>query len=61
MENIYLFQALNYCEAYNMEIGLLINFGALKLEFKRVHKNKLIKKNPELLNKFIQKDNFIYM
>jgi hypothetical protein len=35
---------MNYCEAYNMEIGLLINFGGKSLEFKRVHKNKLIGK-----------------
>lgn len=37
LENIHLAQALNYCEAYNIEIGLLINFGAAKLDFKRVH------------------------
>ena len=30
----------NYLEAYNLEIGLLINFGAISLEFKRLHKNK---------------------
>ena len=35
---------MNYCEAYNMEIGLLINFGGKSLEFKRVHNNKLIGK-----------------
>ena len=37
LENIHLAQAMNYCEAYNIEIGLLINFGAAKLDFKRVH------------------------
>ena len=42
LENVHLSQAMNYCEAYNMEIGLLINFGAKNLEFKRVHNNKLI-------------------
>jgi hypothetical protein len=31
---------MNYIEAYKMEIGLLINFGAKSLEFKRVHNNK---------------------
>ena len=35
-------QALNYLEAYYMEIGLLINFGAKALQFKRVHNNKLL-------------------
>ena len=42
LENVHLSQAINYCEAYNMEIGLLINFGSKSLEFKRVHNNKLI-------------------
>lgn len=34
-------QAMNYCEAYGMKIGLLINFGSRRLTFKRVHNNKL--------------------
>jgi hypothetical protein len=34
---------MNYLEAYGMSIGLLINFGARSLEFKRVHNNKLSK------------------
>ena len=42
LENVHLSKAINYCEAYNMEIGLLINFGSKNLEFKRVHNNKLI-------------------
>jgi len=37
LEDVHLAQALNYLEAYNMEIGLLINFGAKSLEFKRLH------------------------
>lgn len=45
LEDVHLAQAMNYCEAYNMEIGLLINFGAKSLEFKRVHNNKLIGKS----------------
>ena len=40
LEDVHLAQAMNYLEAYNMEIGLLINFGARSLEFKRVHNNK---------------------
>lgn len=40
LEDVHLAQAMNYLEAYNMEIGLLINFGAKSLEFKRVHNNK---------------------
>ena len=47
LEDVHLAQAMNYLEAYKMEIGLLINFGAKSLEFKRVHNNKLLesKKN----------------
>ena len=40
LEDAHLSQAMNYLEAYNMEIGLLINFGGRSLEFKRVHNNK---------------------
>jgi GxxExxY protein len=36
LENVHLAQAKNYLEAYNMEVGLLINFGAISLEFKRI-------------------------
>jgi GxxExxY protein len=35
LEKVHLAQALNYLEAYKMEVGLLINFGGTKLEFKR--------------------------
>ena len=45
LEDVHLAQAMNYVEAYNLEIGLLLNFGARSLEFKRVHNNKLIKKS----------------
>jgi len=36
LEDVHLAQALNYLEAYNLEIGLLINFGAKSLGFKRL-------------------------
>jgi GxxExxY protein len=42
LEDAHLAQAINYLEAYKMEIGLLINFGAKSLQFKRVHNNKLL-------------------
>ena len=45
LEDVHLAQAINYLEAYKMEIGLLINFGARSLEFKRVHNNKLLKQS----------------
>ncbi|MDA3940849.1 MAG: GxxExxY protein [Spirochaetia bacterium] len=41
LEDVHLAQAMNYVEAYNMEIGLLINFGSKSLQFKRVHNNKM--------------------
>lgn len=37
LEEVHLAQAMNYCQAYNMPIGLLLNFGAKSLEFKRVY------------------------
>ena len=40
LEDVHLAQAMNYCQAYNLPIGLLINFGARSLEFKRVYNVK---------------------
>ena len=40
LEDVHLAQAINYLEAYNLEIGLLINFGAKSLEFKRLINSK---------------------
>ena len=45
LENVHLAQAMNYLEAYNLEIGLLINFGANSLQFKRLTNKKY---NPNL-------------
>lgn len=36
LEDAHLAQGLNYLEAYKLETGLLINFGAKSLEFKRL-------------------------
>ncbi len=38
LEDVHLAQAINYLEAYGLGIGLLVNFGAKSLEFKRVMK-----------------------
>jgi len=46
LENVHKAQAINYCEAYHIVDGLLINFGANSLDFKRVYNKKLINKNP---------------
>ena len=40
LEDVHLNQAINYLEAYNLEIGMLINFGAKSLEYKRLINSK---------------------
>ena len=40
LEDVHLAQALNYLEAFNLEVGLLINFGAKSLEVKRLFNKK---------------------
>lgn len=45
LEDVHLAQAINYLEAYDLEIGLLINFGAKSLEFKRIENKKFKQKN----------------
>lgn len=42
LEDVHLAQALNYLECMNLSVGLLINFGAQSLEFKRLHNNKFL-------------------
>ncbi len=37
LEDVHLAQAMNYCQAYNLPIGLLINFGSKSLSYKRVY------------------------
>lgn len=38
LDDVHLAQAINYLEAYGLDIGLLINFGSRSLQFKRVMK-----------------------
>lgn len=40
LEDVHLAQAMNYLEAYNLEIGLLLNFGSKSLEYKRLTNKK---------------------
>lgn len=50
LEDVHLAQAMNYVEAYNLEIGLLINFGSKSLQHKRVHNNNsnAVRKNRKI-------------
>lgn len=45
LEDVHLAQAINYLEAYNLEIGLLINFGSKSLEFRRLINPKFSKQS----------------
>ncbi|ROI14441.1 GxxExxY protein [Epilithonimonas hominis] len=47
LEDVHLAQAMNYLEAYNLQTGLLINFGAKSLQFKRLFNKSWKSKNPE--------------
>ena len=40
LEDVHFAQGINYLEAYNLEIGLLINFGETSLIFKRLTNKK---------------------
>lgn len=40
LEDVHLAQAKNYVVAYNFPIGLLINFGARSLQFKKIYNPK---------------------
>ncbi len=45
LEDIHLAQAKNYVVAYGFDIGLLINFGANSLEWKRIFNDKVPRVN----------------
>jgi GxxExxY protein len=49
LEDVHFAQAINYLEAYNLEVGLLINFGERSLNFKRLQ-NKKFKKSENSKN-----------
>jgi GxxExxY protein len=50
LEDVHFAQAINYLEAYNLEIGLLINFGERSLNFKRLTNKKYIPQNLQQSN-----------
>jgi GxxExxY protein len=47
LEEVHFAQAINYLEAYNLEVGLLINFGSKRMEFHRFSNKKF---NPYLIH-----------
>ena len=47
LEPLHLAQAINYLEVYQIEIGLLINFGSISLEFKRLTIEKKLQRNKQ--------------
>jgi len=49
LEDVHLAQGLNYLTAYNLDIGLLINFGAKSLEVKRLYRKNRKISNPDNL------------
>lgn len=51
LEDVHLAQAMNYLEAYNLEIGLLLNFGSKRLEYHRFTNKKY---NPSIIPHPIQ-------
>ena len=60
LQDVHLAQAINYLEAYDLEVGLLINFGAKSLEFKRLINKKFNQKkqgNPNVNQNHSQSTN----
>ncbi len=48
LQDVHLAQAINYLESYDLEIGLLINFGSKSLQFKRVTNKSFKQKNQRI-------------
>ena len=49
LEDVHLAQAKNYVVAYNFDKGLLINFGAISLQYKLVFNSKTDSVNSDIL------------
>jgi GxxExxY protein len=53
IEDVHKAQGINYLEAYNIADGLLINFGGVSLEFKRLYNKKLVTPTKNPVNQII--------
>ena len=49
LKNVHLAQPKNYVVAYNLPVGLLLNFGATSLQYKKVYTLKYNPVNPKIL------------
>lgn len=56
LEDVHLAQAKNYVVAYDFPIGLLINFGAISVQFKKVFNPKYNRQNQDLQDGRIKQD-----
>jgi len=56
LEDVHLAQAKNYVVAYDFPVGLLINFGATSLQFKKVFNAKYNRLNQDLQNEKNKQD-----
>ena len=48
LEGVHLAQAKKYVVAYDLPIGLLINFGATSLQYKKVYNSKYNPVHPKI-------------
>ena len=48
LEDVHLAQAKNYVVAYDISIGLLINFGSISLQYKKIFNPKYNPVNPKI-------------
>lgn len=57
IEDVHKAQAINYLEAYHVADGLLINFGGLSLDFKRIYNKNLVTPTGHPINNLVNQKN----